>query len=112
MSTTEVAIVSEALLWKDSPNGRRSKAQGIGGEYRIGRYDTQERPWPEHGVVVPAETWFEVQLRGPNEKRGATLRGEFLVGRLVLRSMAIGPVCALLGWIAVSILYPLWFHRR
>jgi len=84
MSTTEVAIVSEALLWKDSPNGRRSKAQGIGGEYRIGRYDTQERPWPEHGVVVPAETWFEVQLRGPNEKRGATLRGEFLVGRLVV----------------------------
>jgi hypothetical protein len=79
------------LSWKDSPNGRGSKALGVGGEYRIGRYDTQERPWPEHGVVVPAETWFEVQLRGPNEKRGATLRGEFLVGRLVLRSMAIGP---------------------
>ena len=28
-----------------------------------------------------------------------------------LRRMAVGPVCALLGWIAVSIL-PLWFHRR
>jgi hypothetical protein len=58
------------LNWKDSPNGRNSKAQGVDGEYRIGRYDTEERPWPEHGIVVPAETWFEVQLRGPNEKRG------------------------------------------
>ena len=62
---------NKALLnWKDSPDGRRSKAQGIDGEYRIGRYDIAPRTWHEHGVQLPGETWFGVQLRGPSEKRG------------------------------------------
>jgi hypothetical protein len=29
-----------------------------------------------------------------------------------LRSWIIGPACAALGWMAVSVLYPLWFPDK
>ena len=57
---------------------------------------------PSTGVVVPAETWFEVQLRGPNEKRGATLRGEFLVGRLVVAQHG-RRACVRITWLDSSL---------
>jgi hypothetical protein len=63
------------LSWKDSPNGRRSKAQGVDGEYRIGRYDTEAHAWSEQGIVVPAETWFVVGLHIPGQKRPVLLAG-------------------------------------
>jgi hypothetical protein len=68
---------NEALLnWRNSPDGRRSKAQGTDGEYRIGRYDAVGRPWPEAGIPrTPDETWFEVRLHVPGEKRPRRLIG-------------------------------------
>jgi len=48
---------------------------------------------------------------GQAGRGGEAMSGDSWWADWSLRSMAIGPVCALLGWIAVSIL-PLWFHRR
>jgi hypothetical protein len=56
------------LQWKDSPNGHRSRAQGVDGEYRIGRHHRHAASWPEQGVQIPERTRFVVRWHWrPNE---------------------------------------------
>jgi hypothetical protein len=54
--------------------------------------------------------WFDLGIVWPG-LIGAVVLNSWYAG-WSLRSWIVGPLCALLGFMAVSVLYPLWYSDR
>jgi hypothetical protein len=53
--------------------------------------------------------WFDTLVVAPGVI-GLCVANSWYAGWTV-RSMLIGPLSAAIGWLAVTVLYPLWFRR-